>query len=116
MTAAKITENERRFLNALTAGEILRPYQMRYRWPRAFEGKTDAGLHRTGASLVRKGLVIKRPKESGVAYQIAPAGRRAVNEANRRHQCPACDHPGRHTAHTCGLKGLQAMLPLGSRR
>ena len=116
MTAAKITENERRFLNALTAGEILRPYQMRYRWSRAFEGKTDAGLHRTGASLVRKGLAVRRAKESGVAYQVSPAGRRAVNEANRQQQCPACDYPDRHARHTCGLKGLQAMLPLGSRR
>jgi hypothetical protein len=117
VTAKKITENERQVLNALRDGQVRSPHQMRVRFPGLLGKRSDAGLHRTAASLCRKGLAERVGKESGVAYRITAAGRTAANEANRRRQCLACDYPDRHSRHTCGLKKLQAMLALpGPRR
>lgn len=80
-----ITANERRFLEGLT---VRHPWRAGSWWaPKdmisfvsqggRFAGMSAAGLHKTGASLVRKGLAEKMRREgrAPVEYRITRAGR-----------------------------------------
>ena len=96
------------------------------------------GIHRTAASLVRKGWA-KRHKDGGyhghVSYTVTPAGRKALDDRARQgardaaaftrarmkarphtRVCLACTDPDQFSRHTCGLQRLQAMFPLGGAR